>query len=380
MKCLYNGRLIIKGEIYRNKAVIFDEQIRAIVDEKEIYAMAHMDKIDVGGRYISPGFIDLHIHGYDGYDTMDGCEEAIQRISEGIARNGVTAFLPTTMTMPLDKIYNALYRVRQVKQRGVNGAEVLGVHMEGPFINRKFKGAQDEQYIRAPDFEIIREYKDIISLITLAPELEGALEFIKKVKNETHIVLSMGHTNASYEEALEGISCGISHVTHLFNAMTGLHHRSPGGVGAALTRDITCEVIADTIHIHPELFEMILKVKGLDNIILVTDSMGAAGKEDGEYTLGGQRVFVKNGYAKLEDGTLAGGILKLNKAVYNFSRYTPWILPKLISTVTINPAKALGIDKKKGSIEVGKDADITIFDEAVDIYLTFGKGKILYEF
>lgn len=379
MKCLYNGQLILKDRVYKGKAILFDERIRDIIDEEQVHTMNHLEKIDAQGNYISPGFIDMHIHGFDGFDTMDGSEEAIETISKGITKNGITAFLPTTMTMEKKRISNALDSVRKVKERGTEGAEVLGAHMEGPFINRKFKGAQAEEHIISPDFEMIRNNQDIVSLITIAPEIEGALEFIQQVKRETNIVLSMGHTGASYEQATEGIAYGISHVTHLFNAMTGLHHRDPGVVGAALTHNITCEIIADTIHIHPSLFSMLLKVKGLDRMILVTDCMSAGGKEEGKYDLGGQNVFVKDNQARLGDGTLAGSVLNLNDAVYNMSEYTEYTIPQLISLITINPAKILGIDKQKGTLAIGKDADITVFDDRMNISMTIGKGKILYE-
>ncbi len=379
MKCLYNGKIIISGKLYHKKAIIFDEKIRNIINEEEINNIDGIEKIDVKGKYISPGFIDMHIHGFDGFDTMDATEEAMQAISKGIARNGVTSFLPTTMSMPIENINRALDNIRKIKEKGVQGAEILGVHVEGPFINKKFKGAQKKEYIIPFDYDIINDHKDIISLITIAPELEGALDFIKKVKNETNIVLSIGHSDATFEETLEGITCGISHITHLFNAMTGLHHRNPGVVGAAFTSNVSCELIADEIHVHPGLFSMLLKVKGLDGIVLVTDCMSAGGKEDGEYELGGQKVFVKNKRAKLEDNTLAGSVLNLNNAVYNVYKHTDYSIPQLIQLVTLNPAKVLGLDSIKGSLDIGKDADITVFDEEINIAMTIGKGKILYE-
>jgi N-acetylglucosamine-6-phosphate deacetylase len=379
MKCLYNGKIIISGKLYHKKAILFDEKIRNIINEEEINNIDGIEKIDVKGKYISPGFIDMHIHGFDGFDTMDATEEAMQAISKGIARNGVTSFLPTTMSMPIENINRALDNIRKIKEKGVQGAEILGVHVEGPFINKKFKGAQKKEYIIPFDYDIINDHKDIISLITIAPELEGALDFIKKVKNETNIVLSIGHSDATFEETLEGITCGISHITHLFNAMTGLHHRNPGVVGAAFTSNVSCELIADEIHVHPGLFSMLLKVKGLDGIVLVTDCMSAGGKEDGEYELGGQKVFVKNKRAKLEDNTLAGSVLNLNYAVYNVYKHTDYSIPQLIQLVTLNPAKVLGLDSIKGSLDIGKDADITVFDEEINIAMTIGKGKILYE-
>lgn len=377
MKCLYNGKLIVEDKVYTDKAVIFDDIIRDIVNEDEIYDKDGLEKIDARGAYISPGFIDIHIHGFDGFDTMDGTEEALRAISKGIVRNGVTSFLPTTMTMSFERIRRAFETVRQLKKKEYEGAEILGVHMEGPFISEKFKGAQNSKYIIKPDFDLIKDYTDVIRLITIAPEIEGAQDFIKKVKQETDIVLSMGHTAATFEEAKEGIVYGISHATHLFNAMTGLHHRNPGAAGAALCHDITCEIIADTIHIHPALYSALLKLKGLDHMVLVTDCMSAGGKEDGEYELGGQKVFVKDKQARLKDNTLAGSVLNLNDAVLNVSKYTDCSIPRLIRLVTLNPAKVLGIEDRKGSLETGKDADIAVFDEEMKIHMTIGKGKVL---
>ncbi|NLP47108.1 MAG: N-acetylglucosamine-6-phosphate deacetylase [Epulopiscium sp.] len=378
-KCLHNGKLILKDGIVMNKALIFSDTIEDIVDEKDIVDRDDIEKIDVKGAYISPGFIDIHIHGYGGYDVMDGEIEKLKDISQAIAANGVTSFLATTMTMDIPEIRKALEVVREVKKEGTVGAEVLGAHMEGPFINPVFKGAQNEKYIISPDIELVKEFQDVVRLITLAPEVEGAKEFIKEVKDTTDIVLSMGHTDATFEEALEGIEAGISHATHLFNAMTGLLHRKPGVVGAALSTDVTCELIADTIHIHPGLYSFLLKTKGLDKIVLITDCMSAGGMEEGKYELGGQPVFVKDGQARLEDGTLAGSVLKLNQGLYNMHTYTGKSLEELVRLVSYNPATVLGIEDKKGSLAIGKDADITVFDENVHIAMTIGKGKLLYE-
>lgn len=378
MKCLYNGKLIIKGRLYEKKAILFDEKIIDIINEEEIHHISNLEKIDARGCYISPGFMDIHIHGYDGFDTMDATEEALETISRGIAGNGVTSFLPTTMSMPKENIIQALNTIRKIREKGTSGAEILGAHVEGPFINKKFHGAQKKEYIIPFDCDIINDYKDVISLMTIAPELEGALDFIKEVKRKSNIVLSMGHSAATFEEALEGIAYGICHVTHLFNAMSGLHHRNPGVVGAALTTNVSCEIIADEIHIHPDLFSVILKAKGLDGIVLVTDCMSAGGKEDGVYELGGQKVFVKDKEARLEDNTLAGSVLKLNHAIYNLYKRTNYSIPQLVQLVSINPARVLGLEFVKGTLDIGKDADITVFDEKINILMTIGKGKIIY--
>ena len=376
-KCLYNGKLILGDQIVEGKAIVFSETIEAIIDEHEIGE--GIDKIDVQGAYISPGFIDLHIHGYGGYDVMDGDVTKLQTISKAIAANGVTSFLATTMTMSMEDIQQALRSIREVQQEGSKGAEILGAHLEGPFINPAYKGAQDDQYIIPPNMKLVDDFKDIIRLITIAPEVEGGTDFIKEVKEKTNIVLSMGHSNATFEEAVEAVKQGVSHTTHLFNAMTPLHHRNPGVVGAALTTDVTCELIADKVHVHPGLFSFLLKAKGLDKMVLVTDCMAAGGMPEGEYELGGQPVFVKDGQARLASGSLAGSVLNLNQGLRNMYTETGFNIGEMISLVSYNPAKILGIESKKGSLDIGKDADITVFDSDIKIQMTIGKGTILYE-
>ena len=382
MKCIYNGIILQDGKQIQGKALLYDNKIIDIIDEKEALALEDVtEKIDAKGGYISPGFVDIHIHGYDGVDTMDGAVEDIQIIAKGIPANGVTSFLPTTMTMSREDITRALESVRTaMNMQGTKvGADILGVHMEGPFLNVAFKGAQNEAYFQKPDAQYVKDNQDIIRHITVAPEIDGAMEFIKDIDANTNISLSMGHTAATFEEAMAGIEAGVNHVTHLFNAMTGLHHRDPGVVGATLSSDVTCEMICDQIHVHQGLFKMIHKVKGPDKLILVTDCMRAGGKEDGEYSLGGQKVFVKDKSARLEDGNLAGSVLKLNDALKNMMIHTDIPIEEAIRYVTINPAAVINMQDTKGTLDKGKDADITIFDGEMSIQTTIGRGKIIYE-
>ncbi|MGL4738423.1 MAG: N-acetylglucosamine-6-phosphate deacetylase [Cellulosilyticaceae bacterium] len=382
MKCIYNGKILLNGEVLEGKAILFDETIQGIVDEKEGLAQAD-EAIDANGRYVGPGFIDIHIHGYDGVDTMDGTTEAIAKIAKGVAENGVTSFLPTTMTMSKESIIRALEAARVVKAEAKTGAQILGVHMEGPYFNIAFKGAQNPEYLVNPgqaEIDFVKSYQDIIKVVSIAPEIEGAKEFIKVISEETDITLSMGHTAATFEEAMEGIACGISHTTHLFNAMTPLHHRNPGVVGAALASDVSCEAICDTIHINPGLFPLIEKTKAASNkFVLVTDCMCAGGCPQGEYALGGQKVIVNENSARLEDGTLAGSILRLNQAVKNVVAHTDTCIAKAIEYASLNPAKVIGVDGFKGTLDAGKDADLIIFDQDMTIHRTIGKGKTIYE-
>ena len=375
MKCIINGKIILENEILENKVLVFDEKIVDILDE----VPNNCEIIDAQGKYVSPGFVDIHIHGNMGRDTMDATEEAITTIAKSIVRHGVTSFLPTTMTMDKESVYNALDAVKDLMGCGEGRAEILGAHLEGPFINQKYKGAQNEAFIINPSYEFVEKYKDVIKVITYAPEQDENFEFTKEVVKNTDIALSIGHSKATFKQAREAINLGARNITHLFNGMTPLNHRNPGVVGAGLTSDVYCEIIADTIHISKDLFQFILDNKGEDKLILVTDSIEAGGLEDGEYSLGGQKVIVKDSQARLESGSLAGSVMPLNKMVYNFLNNTDLDMRKVVRLAAINPAKSIGIDKTKGSIEIGKDADITLLDEDVNCYMTINKGKIVYK-
>lgn len=377
-KVFINGKIIREKDVLEGYALIISKKIEKIVKKEKLDLEDSMEVIDLKGKYIAPGFIDIHIHGAGGSDTMDGSIEDLEIISKTIASVGVTAFLPTTMTMDRESIYKALKIVREGMKREMSGAQILGAHMEGPFISKAYKGAQNPTFIIKPSYDFIKNYLDVIKIITLAPEEDDNFTFIKKMKDIEDIVLSMGHTNSSFEEAMEAVEAGISHVTHLFNAMTPMHHRKPGAVGAALQSEVTCELIADTIHVHPSLLEFVMKVKGLEKVILVTDSMRAGCLKEGNYDLGGQRVKVDKSSARLEDGTLAGSILTLNEALKNVMTYTSISLPEAVGLLTMNPAKRLHIQDKKGSIASHKDADLCILDESYNVVSTIVQGNIIY--
>lgn len=257
-------------------------------------------------------------------------------------------------------------------------ARILGAHLEGPFINKKYKGAQKEDFIIEPSFDFIKDYLDVIKLITIAPEMDKDYKFIEKLKKETNIIISMGHTNATYEEAMEAIDKGVSYTTHMFNAMTPLNHRNPGVVGAALDSDVFCELIADKIHVNPAMFRLLKRVKTEDRIVLITDSMRAGCLKDCISELGGQKVIVKNNSARLTDGTLAGSILKLNEGLKNFKENTDSSICEVVKLASYNPAFKLGLDNEMGSIEVSKLADLVIFDEDFNVLKTFIKGREVF--
>ncbi len=377
-KAIKNGIIITENGEIRGKALLFDEKIIGIVDEDGLQGD---EIIDADGGYICPGLIDLHIHGYLGEDTSDGSEEGLRKIAQALPQNGVTAFLPTTMTVSWDEIVTALKNVQALRQESryprFDGSEILGCHAEGPFINPARKGAQAADYILLPDAEKVLPYKDIIRIITIAPEMPGGMAFIRRVARESDIVVSIGHTSASYEQALEAIAAGASYITHTFNAMTGLNHRNPGVVGAALTKEVTTELIADAFHVHPGLYSL-LHIAKADKLVLVTDCTRAGGLDDGEYTLGGQPIYVKGIECRLADGTIAGSVLKLNDAVRNLRDLTPLPMWQAVKAASLNAAAAIGVAETKGSLSPGKDADIVILDHVCAAQKTFVRGKLKY--
>lgn len=376
MKCIVNGKILLENQILENKILVFDEKIVDITDE----VLDGCEVIDVKGKYVSPGLVDIHIHGNVGKDVMDGNEEAIDEISKSIVRHGVTSFLPTTMTMGKDSIEKALQSVRNCMNKQSEGAQPIGVHLEGPFINEAYKGAQNPEFIIEPSYDFIKDNADIIKVVTYAPEKDKDLKFTKDIKRNTEIVLSIGHSKATYEEAKEAIDLGVSNITHLFNGMTGLNHRNPGVVGAGLTsNNAYCEIIADTIHIKKDLFQFILDNKGKEKIILITDSIEAGGLEEGVYSLGGQKVIVKENQARLESGSLAGSVMPLNIMIKNFYNNTNLKINEAINLASLNSARSINVDDSKGSLEIGKDADIAIFDEELNCYMTIVNGNILYK-
>lgn len=377
LKAIINGKIIMEHQIVLHHAVLFNEKIINIIPEKELDQYHISEKIDIDGNFLSPGFIDVHVHGCSGFDTMDDDEKALNEIRSSIPRAGVTSFLPTTMTMEFDKIDQSMQLIRRAMGK-IDGAEVLGCHMEGPFINANYKGAQDKKHIMSPDFHKIKTYLDVIKIITIAPEVVGDSHFIEAC-TERGVIVSIGHSSATYDQGISAILAGVSHMTHTFNALPPLHHRKPGAVGAAMDHEgVICEVIADNIHVHPAMQRLLLKVKGVDKIILITDAMRACMLWDGQYDLGGQIVTVAKGEARLTDGVIAGSVLLMNKGVKNFMDNTGLDLVNVIRLVTVNPAKQIGVFTDKGSIEVGKHADFTIFDDSLTIFASFVRGNLLY--
>jgi len=334
--------------------------------------------IDANGLYLSPGFIDVHIHGAAGHDTMDGTFEAINEISKSIVKHGTTSFTPTTMTVSVDAIRKSMEVIKEAKIKGTDGALVLGAHLEGPFINPGAIGAQNPNFLIPPTIEnynaMVGDCEDAVVSITIAPEVPGAKELIK-VLSSKGVVCSIGHTKATYEEALEGIKCGCGHSTHLFNAMTPFTHREPGVVGAIFDTDITTETISDGIHVAYPSLRIAYKQKTTDKVLLVTDAMMACSMPDGMYSLGGQDVVVKENAARLLNGSLAGSVLTLDLAIKNVYKNVGISLHEAVKMASYNPAKHCKVADRKGLIKEGYDADLVLFDEDINIKKVFVSGR-----
>ena len=284
------------------------------------------------------------------------------------------------MTVDMKVIRKALEVCRALKEesRDWEGSAILGCHAEGPFISEKKKGAQDPKYILKPDAKFVKEYADIIRIITLAPEEDEDFKAISEIRRDTDVIVSMGHTSADYETAMKSTEAGVRHATHLFNAMTPLAHRAPGVVTAALNSDVSAELIVDTFHVNPVFYNMLWKLKGR-KLCFITDCLPAGGLPEGEYTLGGQKIIYRGIVCRLADGTVAGSILHLNKGVWNVYSNSDIPLYECVNCASLNPATVLGLDSRKGSIEIGKDADIIITDGEFNVQKTVIGGKIRYE-
>ena len=330
-----------------------------------------------------PGMIDQHIHGIAGADVMDGTLESLETISKALAKHGVTSFLATTMTADIPVLQQVVQTIFEQKNM-VSGAKIMGIHLEGPFINPIQKGAQSDEFIVKPSLEQFQKIEQVapgfIKLITVAAELDDEQVLCTYLKAKG-IVISLGHSDATYEQTQQLVKSGyIQNATHFSNGMRGIHHREPGLQVALLQSDCTIEMIADGLHVHPAMIKFLLKAVGEDRMILISDSMRAADLADGIYDLGGQQVLVENGLCKLVGKeNLAGSTLNLNSARQNMKKWLRLSDIALAKLTATNSAKRLGLDERKGSVALGKDADFFVVDEKAEVLLTVSEGKIIYQ-
>ena len=361
------------------------EKIRADVkiDGEKISKIGNFsseDGLDLTGLVVMPGLIDMHIHGCGGADTGDATPEALETMSQTLVKNGVTSFCPASMTLSFEELTKIFANIDAMKDK-VGGAYIHGANMEGPYIAMSKKGAQSPLYVRNPDKEEFKKLYEgcngAIRVVDIAPECDGGDEFIKEIQPICPV--SIAHTDAGYDDAVHAIELGVRHITHLFNAQSGLHHRKPGVVGAAFdvgrANGVRAELICDGFHIHPATLRIAFREMGEDGTVIISDSMKAAGCPDGDYDLGGQPVYVRDGKALLADGTIAASTSNVYKELKNVISFG---IPEkqAVKSATINPAKAIRVDDKTGSIEEGKLADILVVDKDYNIKLVIVKGEI----
>ncbi|MGZ8558961.1 MAG: N-acetylglucosamine-6-phosphate deacetylase [Chitinophagaceae bacterium] len=386
---IYNGKIITPGGILPQGTILVTGDVITAVSANDM-SFDDAFEIDAKENYISPGFIDIHVHGGGGYDFMDGSEEAFLKIAETHARYGTTAMLPTTLTSEKEDLLQTLELYEQAKKKNTLGAQFIGMHLEGPYFALNQRGAQDPKYIRDPD---PKEYKEILQRSSsvkrwsAAPELKGAIEFGKYITSKG-ILAAIAHTDAIYEEVLEAFENGYTLATHFYSAMSGVTRRNAfrfAGVieSAYLLDEMDVEIIADGVHLPAPLLKLVYKIKGPDRTALITDAMRAAGMPEGESVLGnlktGLKVIVEDGVAKLPDRTsFAGSVATADRLVRTMIKLAGVPLLEAITMITKTPARIMKIDNKKGSLAKGKDADILIFDEDINIKMTMVEGRIVF--
>lgn len=387
---IYNGNIITPYRIIKNGCILIENGTIAEVAEKDIQTEDYR-VIDAAGKYISPGFIDIHVHGGGGHDFMDGTVEAYLGAAEAHAVHGTTAMVPTTLTSTKDELKNTFSTFKEAKSGNKRGAQLLGLHLEGPYFAMSQKGAQDPRYIRNPEkkeYEEILGWSEDILRWSAAPELEGAMEFGRKLRSRG-ILPSIAHTDADCEVVEAAFENGFTHITHLYSAMSSVRRinafRHAGVVEAAYLMDeMTVEIIADGIHLPSSLLKLIYKIKGADRIALVTDSMRAAGMPEGESVLGslkdGQKVIVEDGVAKLMDrSAFAGSVATADRLVRTIITQAEVPLAEAVKMMTAVPAEIIGAGSRKGSLVPGKDADIVLFDDRINVHTTMIQGRIIFD-
>ena len=377
---LQNGKIVLKDKIVEGSIAVCNGLIEEILTgntkKYEDYKV-----IDLENKYIVPGFIDIHIHGAAGADAMDGTEEALKKISSYIVTRGTTKFLATTLTSSKEKLKEVLQVTAKLYNKELDGATIVGVHMEGPYFGVEYKGAQNEKYMKPASAEEIQEYLDInpgmVKLMSLSPHNTQTLETIDFLR-KNNVIVSVGHSAAKYEDILKAVEQGLSHATHTFNGMRGINHREPGVAGAVLIKDeIYGEIIFDKIHVHPDIVKLMVKAKGTDKVICITDAMAATGLPDGDYKLGELDVYVINGAARLKlNDSLAGSVLTMDRAFKNMVELG-YSITDAVKMTSTNAAVEFGLNA--GVIAKGKEADFAVLTDKFEVDMTIVKGKIKFK-
>jgi N-acetylglucosamine-6-phosphate deacetylase len=376
------GKLLLQGEFHYGRIEIDTAKGKIVGIKKGDFPATPTDYA-LDEYYIVPGLIDLQLNGGLGYDfTLE--PPRIRQVAQALPQWGVTSYLPTFITAPFEKYHEALQIIGLFRRNPEKGAHIIGAHLEGPYLNPKYKGAHLEKWLRPIEVEemrsLIRQNPYTISLVTLAPELPGAIEMIKML-TDFGIVVSAGHTAATYADAQAAFSAGVRYVTHLFNAMTGLHHRNPGLLGAALSDDrVVTGIIVDGIHLHPTIAKTVYRAKSATKINLVTDAMAGMGMPPARYNLAGLEVEVDEVSARLAGtDTLAGSILTLDNAIKNMVIFSGCTVAEAFEMASLVPAKLLNLDKRKGQLAADYDADIAVFSSDFEVKMTLVNGEILYK-
>ena len=376
-----NGRVLDNSNSFLERDILIENKTISGIGIFDNHEADSNEVIDASGLTAVPGLIDIHTHGGMGIDIVNCALNELKALTLFYASQGVTSFLPTIATVSKDKIKASLKKISELAKENYRGSRILGIHMEGPYISDEYRGAQNKDDIKIPDIDEFDEYyrysNGTVKMVTIAPEIENALDMIKHLAYKG-IVVSIGHTGAEYSTCIEAIKNGAKSATHFLNGMRGFHQHEPSIVGAALENDIYCEIICDGRHLHPGTVRMLLKVKGPDRLIMVTDSMMAAGLGNGIFE-GFNRIFVKDGDARLEDGTRAGSTLTAINAVKNTISFSKGRLEEIVRMMTVNPAKLLSVYSRKGSLEPGKDADIVLLDDDFNIVCTIVEGEVIYQ-
>lgn len=375
---LQNVELVLPNKILSNVHVGIEKGKIVKIDADPISTYEEYQQIDCKGQRLIPGMIDVHIHGANGFDMMDGREESIQEVSRTCASTGCTSFLATSVSSTIEDLLAMIHSVKRVVGHEV-GAKIAGIHLEGPYLNPLRKGMQNEKYLRHPDIEemkmIFKEADSLIKMVTIAPELPGGMEVISFLK-EQGVIISIAHSDATYEEAKQAFEAGASHVTHCFNGMRPIHHRDPGIVVAAFEEEhVSLQAIVDHIHLHPAIIRLMHRSKGPEGMVLITDALQAMGMGDGDYLFGGHHVTVTDGVARLHDGTLASSTVTMNEAL-RYTVETGISVTDAVQMASTTPARILGLHQK-GAIAVGMDADLVLLDDDFQVQWTMIDGHIV---